>query len=120
MGDRRDARGRDLGGGDQVHRRPAARAAVAAQRRGAHGGRRRGLRPRRGCSTCDDLVPGEDVFFSATGVTDGDVLQGVRYQGDRGATTESLVMRSRSGTVRRISARHDRAKLRALTGVRYG
>jgi len=67
-----------------------------------------------------DLVRGEDVFFSATGVTDGDVLQGVRYQGDRGATTESLVMRSRSGTVRRIAARHDRAKLRALTGVRYG
>jgi fructose-1,6-bisphosphatase II len=70
--------------------------------------------------TCDDLVAGEDVFFSATGVTDGDVLQGVRYQGGRGATTESLVMRSRSGTVRRISARHDRSKLRTLTGVRYG
>ena len=70
--------------------------------------------------TADDLVSGDDVFFSATGVTDGDVLQGVRYQGDRGATTESLVMRSRSGTVRRVSARHDRAKLRALTGVRYG
>jgi fructose-1,6-bisphosphatase II len=68
----------------------------------------------------DDLVAGDDVFFSATGVTDGDVLQGVRYQGDQGASTESLVMRSRSGTVRRISARHDRAKLRALTGVRYG
>ena len=70
--------------------------------------------------SCDDLVGGEDVFFSATGVTDGDVLQGVRYQGDRGATTESLVMRSRSGTVRRVSARHDRAKLRTLTGIRYG
>jgi fructose-1,6-bisphosphatase II len=70
--------------------------------------------------SCDDLVRGEDVFFSATGVTDGDVLQGVRYQGDSGATTESLVMRSRSGTVRRVSARHDRAKLRTLTGVRYG
>jgi fructose-1,6-bisphosphatase II len=70
--------------------------------------------------TAEDLVQGEDVFFSATGVTDGDVLQGVRYQGDRGATTESLVMRSRSGTVRRVLARHDRAKLRALTGVRYG
>ncbi len=69
---------------------------------------------------CDDLVAGEDVFFSATGVTDGDVLQGVRYQGGAGATTESLVMRSRSGTVRRVFARHDRAKLRALTGVRYG
>jgi fructose-1,6-bisphosphatase II len=70
--------------------------------------------------SCDDLVSGEDVFFSATGVTDGDVLQGVRYQGDRGATTESLVMRSRSGTVRRISARHDRTKMRAISGVRYG
>ena len=69
---------------------------------------------------CDALVAGEDVFFSATGVTDGDVLEGVRYQGDRGATTESLVMRSRTGTVRRISARHDRAKLRSLSGVRYG
>ncbi|MBV9837760.1 MAG: class II fructose-bisphosphatase [Solirubrobacterales bacterium] len=69
---------------------------------------------------CDQLVSGDDVFFSATGVTDGDVLQGVRYQGDRGATTDSLVMRSRSGTVRRVSARHDRTKLRVLTGVRYG
>ncbi len=69
---------------------------------------------------CDDLVKGDDVFFSATGVTDGDVLEGVRYQGVRGATTESLVMRSRSGTVRRVTARHDRSKLRALTGVRYG
>jgi fructose-1,6-bisphosphatase II len=70
--------------------------------------------------TADDLVAGDDVFFSATGVTDGDVLQGVRYQGGRGASTESLVMRSRSGTVRRVAARHDRAKLRTLTGVRYG
>ena len=69
--------------------------------------------------SADDLVAGEDVFFSATGVTDGDVLQGVRYQRDH-ATTESLVMRSRSGTVRRVSARHDRSKLRGLTGVRYG
>jgi fructose-1,6-bisphosphatase II len=67
----------------------------------------------------DDLVAGEDVFFSATGVTDGDVLQGVRYSAGS-ATTESLVMRSRSGTVRRVNARHDRTKLRALTGVRYG
>jgi fructose-1,6-bisphosphatase II len=70
--------------------------------------------------TQDDLVRGDDCFFAATGVTDGDVLQGVRYQRARAATTESLVMRSRSGTVRRISARHDRAKLRALIGERYG
>jgi fructose-1,6-bisphosphatase II len=70
--------------------------------------------------TCDDLVAGDNAFFSATGVTDGDVLQGVRYQGDRGASTESLVMRSRSGTVRRVSARHDRAKMRALGITTYG
>jgi fructose-1,6-bisphosphatase II len=70
--------------------------------------------------TCDDLVAGDNAFFSATGVTDGDVLQGVRYQGDRGATTESLVMRSRSGTVRRISARHDRTKMRGLGITTYG
>jgi fructose-1,6-bisphosphatase II len=70
--------------------------------------------------TVDDLVRSDDCFFSATGVTDGDVLQGVRYAGTTGATTESFVMRSRSGTVRRVSARHDRAKLRAITGTRYG
>ena len=120
VGDRRHAGGRDLGGGDQVHRRPAARAAVAAQRRRARRRRQRPATTSRRCSTCNDLVAGDDVFFSATGVTDGDVLQGVRYQGVRGATTESLVMRSRSGTVRRVSARHDRTKLRELTGVRYG
>ncbi|WP_249021240.1 class II fructose-bisphosphatase [Conexibacter sp. S30A1] len=64
--------------------------------------------------TKDDLVKGNHVFFAATGVTDGDVLQGVRYGRGGVATTESLVMRTRSGTVRRISARHDRAKLREL------
>jgi fructose-1,6-bisphosphatase II len=69
--------------------------------------------------TQDDLVRGDNCFFSATGVTDGDVLEGVRYAGTHGASTESLVMRSRSGTVRRIQSRHDRAKLRALT-QRYG
>ena len=68
--------------------------------------------------THDDLVKGENCFFSATGVTDGDMLQGVHYEGARGATTESLVMRSRSGTVRRIASRHDRTKLRQLTGYR--
>jgi fructose-1,6-bisphosphatase II len=70
--------------------------------------------------THDDLVDGEDVFFSATGVTDGDVLRGVRYEGSRGVSTESLVMRTRSGTVRRIASRHDRGKLRMLTGDRIG
>src|SRR5436189_642868 len=65
----------------------------------------------------DDLVSGQDCFFSATGVTDGDVLDGVRYRGPGGATTESLAMRSRSATVRRISATHDRAKMRELMGA---
>ncbi len=69
--------------------------------------------------TRDDLVAGEDVFFSATGITDGDVLQGVRYPSAGGATTESLVMRARSGTVRRIRATHDRSKLRAVGGERF-
>ncbi len=67
----------------------------------------------------DDLVAGEDVFFSATGVTDGDVLQGVRYPSAGGATTESLVTRTRSGTIRRIRATHDRPKLRAVGGDRF-
>ncbi len=67
----------------------------------------------------DRLIGGKDVFFAATGVTDGDVLKGVHYE-PLGARTESLVMRTRSGTVRRISATHDRAKLREITGERVG
>ena len=66
-----------------------------------------------------DLVTGDDVFFAATGVTDGDMLQGVRYPRGK-ATTESLIMRSRSGTVRRVQATHNRAKLREITGERFG
>ena len=68
----------------------------------------------------DRLVSGENVFFSATGVTDGDMLSGVHFQGPEGATTESLVMRSRSGTVRTVTARHDRAKLREITAQKVG
>ena len=60
------------------------------------------------CWTPTGWSPGSDVFFAATGVTDGDLLQGVRYLDDGNATTESLVMRSRSGTVRTVQARHDR------------
>ncbi len=67
----------------------------------------------------DDLVAGDDVFFSATGITDGDVLQGVRYPSAGGASTESLVMRSRTRTVRRITAVHDRAKMRELRADSY-
>jgi fructose-1,6-bisphosphatase II len=66
--------------------------------------------------TADDLITSDNCGFAATGVTDGDILEGVRYQKARGATTESLVMRSRSGTVRRIRATHDRDKLSAVTG----
>jgi fructose-1,6-bisphosphatase II len=58
----------------------------------------------------DDLVRGNNCFFAATGITDGELLRGVRFDG-RGAATESLVMRSRSGTVRRIEARHHLKKL---------
>jgi fructose-1,6-bisphosphatase II len=68
----------------------------------------------------NDLVGGNDVFFAATGVTDGDLLQGVRYLGDGKASTESLVMRSRSGTVRKVAAQHDQAKLREVTTGLYG
>jgi fructose-1,6-bisphosphatase II len=60
--------------------------------------------------TTDDLVSGEDVFVAATGVTSGFLLDGVRYVGS-GATTDSIVMRSRSGTVRRIHAEHALEKL---------
>jgi fructose-1,6-bisphosphatase II len=67
----------------------------------------------------DQLVSGKDVFFAATGVTDGELLQGVRYPAGGKASTESLVMRSRSGTVRTVTARHDQAKLREVTGGRY-
>ncbi|MCW2960936.1 MAG: glpX [Thermoleophilia bacterium] len=59
-----------------------------------------------------DLVSGQDVFFAATGVTDGDMLEGVRY-GRRGATTQSIVMRTRSGTVRIVNGEHNREKLEA-------
>jgi len=69
--------------------------------------------------TTDDLVAGEDVFVAATGVTDGALLDGVRYTPD-GAVTESIVMRSRSGTVRRIEAYHAFEKLRTLSAGRYG
>jgi fructose-1,6-bisphosphatase II len=67
----------------------------------------------------DRLVNGKDVFFAATGVTDGELLQGVRYPSSGKASTESLVTRSRSNTVRTVQARHDQAKLREITGGRY-
>jgi fructose-1,6-bisphosphatase II len=68
--------------------------------------------------TTDDLIAGENVFFAATGVTTGALLRGVRYE-KRGAVTDSIIMRSRSGTVRRIEARHAFEKLEHLSGGRY-
>jgi fructose-1,6-bisphosphatase II len=76
-----------------------------------------GLDPARVLHT-DDLVSGEDVFVAATGVTTGSLLQGVRYT-PGGAVTDSIVMRSRSGTVRRVVAQQSLAKLSALTGFEY-
>src|SRR5919206_4375683 len=69
--------------------------------------------------TIDDLVRGDDVFFALTGVTDGELVKGVHYF-PHGATTETLVMRSRSGTVRRIQAVHNFEKLEhyaSLSGI---
>jgi len=68
--------------------------------------------------TTDDLVQSDNVFVAATGVTTGALLHGVRYVRD-GAITDSLVMRSRSGTVRRIEARHQLSKLTQFTGREY-
>jgi fructose-1,6-bisphosphatase II len=64
--------------------------------------------------TLDDLVAGDNCFFAATGITDGELLRGVRYSGGR-AITQSLVMRSRSGTVRKVEARHRFDKLDDLS-----
>jgi len=69
--------------------------------------------------TGDDLVRGDNCFFAATGITGGDLLRGVRYD-HRGATTESLVMRSKSGTVRLVEARHQLAKLRTFSAIEFG
>jgi fructose-1,6-bisphosphatase II len=66
----------------------------------------------------DDLLHGEDVFFVATGITDGELLQGVRYRAG-GASTDSLVMRSRSGTIRRIESEHKLTKLRAYSAIDF-
>ncbi len=76
-----------------------------------------GLDPSRVLHT-DDLVSGEDVFVAATGVTTGALLRGVQYT-HGGATTDSIVMRSRSGTVRRVVAQQSLEKLSALTGFEY-
>src|SRR5438270_737465 len=67
----------------------------------------------------DDLIKSDNCFFAATGVTDGELLRGVHFDG-RGATTQSLVMRSKSGTVRRIEARHRLEKLQEFSAIEFG
>jgi len=69
--------------------------------------------------TTDDLVSGDNCFFAVTGITDGEVLKGVHYDA-RGATTQSLVMRSKSGTVRQVNARHQLGKLSRYASVEFG
>jgi fructose-1,6-bisphosphatase II len=66
----------------------------------------------------DELVRGEDVFFVATGITDGELLRGVRYRGGA-IRTESIVMRSRSGTTRIITSEHRLDKLRAYSAIDF-
>jgi len=66
----------------------------------------------------DDLVASDNCFFAATGITDGELLQGVHY-GDQGATTQSLVMRSQSGTVRMMTAHHRLKKLKRYASIEF-
>jgi fructose-1,6-bisphosphatase II len=68
--------------------------------------------------TTDDLVRGDNCFFAATGITDGELLHGVRYD-EFGATSQSLVMRSKSGTVRLIEARHPLHKLAEYSAIEF-
>jgi fructose-1,6-bisphosphatase II len=67
----------------------------------------------------DDLVSADDCFFVATGITDGELMQGVRYRSG-GATTHSLVMRSRSGTIRNIISEHQLQKLKSYASIDFG
>ncbi len=69
--------------------------------------------------TIDDLAKGDDVFFSLTGVTDGELVRGVRFL-PQGARTETLAMRSRSGTIRRIQSEHNFSKLMRYSSLRFG
>ncbi|MCY4036552.1 MAG: fructose-bisphosphatase class II, partial [bacterium] len=69
--------------------------------------------------TADDLVQGGNCFFAATGITDGDLLKGVHYHKNH-ASTQSLVMRSKSGTVRLVNADHQMQKLTSYSAVEFG
>ena len=102
---RRHARGRDRRRRPEVHGRRARRAGSGpATTRSAHAAVAAGYDLDRVLRT-DDLVAGDNCFFAATGITDGELLKGVHFGSD-GVTTQSLVMRSKSGTVRLLNARH--------------
>jgi fructose-1,6-bisphosphatase II len=66
----------------------------------------------------DDLVAGEEAYFVATGITDGELMRGVRYRAG-GCTTDSLVMRARSGTIRSITSEHQLHKLRTFAAIDF-
>ncbi|MFB9964638.1 class II fructose-bisphosphatase [Sinosporangium siamense] len=68
--------------------------------------------------TTDDLVTSDDVFFAATGITEGELMEGVRFRGGN-AVTNSLVMRGRSGTIRHIKSEHQLTKLRAYSAINF-
>ncbi len=68
--------------------------------------------------TTDDLVKGDDAFFVASGITDGELMRGVRYRAG-GCTTDSLVMRARSGTIRSITSEHQLHKLRTFAAIDF-
>ena len=114
---RRHPRGHHHRRGDPLHGRRHPGRAGPDRRRRTPEGHRRGHDLDRVLHT-EDLVSGENVFFSATGVTDGDLLKGVRYFGG-GCTTQSIVMRSKSGTVRMIEAYHRLSKLNEYSAVDF-
>src|SRR5690606_33133865 len=67
----------------------------------------------------DDLVKGDDCFFVATGISDGELMQGVRYKSNGAATTHSLVMRSRSGTIRQVISEHQLGKMKQFSAIDF-
>ena len=68
--------------------------------------------------TTDDLVSTDNVFFAATGITDGELMRGVRYRAG-GAQTQSIVMRGKSGTIRLVDSWHSLTKLRAYSSIDF-
>ena len=97
-------------------RRDPGQALAPGRRRAAEGAGRR-ARPGPGATT-GDLVSGDNVFFVATGVTDGELMRGVRYRAG-GAQTQSIVMRGKSGTIRLVDSWHSLTKLRAYSSIDF-